>query len=151
MFDIDQISKMLFYSFIIVSYRIVLFSSAILSDTSIIFITASGLSNAQQSFVNDNLYKILGVINSTEIKYLNLVKGESKWTNVNLSHSEYTHKASNFSFHFVAKKFRYLIIFDQNEKTVPVLSFKIEIIKLLKKREIMLKLKQVMTKLKYLL
>lgn len=81
--------------------------------------------------------------NLTEIKHWNLVTAKSKWINVNLCDTLYPLNANHFSFRCDTKN-SYdilnstfslldrkddLIKFDQDEKKVPVLSFKIQNVK----------------------
>lgn len=63
------------YHFIIDGH---LFNSAISNNTNTIFITANGLNDGKDGLINGKIHKTLGIINSTEIKDWNLVKGKSK-------------------------------------------------------------------------
>ena len=104
-------------------------------------ITVNGLNEAKNALVNGKVQKTLAVINLTEIKYCNLFKGESKWINANLIESKDFENADHFSFGFLTKyshdilNFTFLLLdgnlirFNQNEKKVPVLDFKIQIVK----------------------
>ena len=81
--------------------------------------------------------------NLTEIKHWNLVTAKSKWINVNLCDTLYPLNANHFSFRCDTKNSHDilnstfslldrkddLIKFNQDEKKVPVLSFKIQNVK----------------------
>ena len=56
-----------------------IFSSNLEKDTDVTFVTCNGLSDAKEALINFKIYKtFLGVVYLSEIKNLNLVKGESK-------------------------------------------------------------------------
>ena len=55
-----------------------LFNSAISNNTNTIFIIANGLNDRKDGLINVKIHKTLGIINLTEIKDWNLVKGKSK-------------------------------------------------------------------------
>ena len=55
-----------------------LFSSNLENNTNVIFVTCHGLSDAKEALINSKIYKSLGVVYLSEIKYWNLEKGESK-------------------------------------------------------------------------
>lgn len=72
--DLAKYQKFI-YLFIIDGH---LFNSAISNNTSTIFITANGLNDRKDGLINGKIHETLGIINSTEIKDWNLVKGKSK-------------------------------------------------------------------------
>ena len=87
--------------------------------------------------INSKSHKILGVINLTQTKNLDLVKGESKWTSTVLINSEYPSVADHFAFAFntinshdilnftfsILDRKGDLIKFEAKERKVPVFSF----------------------------
>ena len=79
-----------------------LFSYVSSNDTNISFITASGLNDAKNSFINNKLYKTPGLINLTKIKYWNLVIWKLNWININFIDSEYTENVF-FGFRLITK------------------------------------------------
>ena len=54
------------------------FSSNLENDTDVFFVTYDGLSDAKEALINSKIYKSLGVVYLSKIKYWNLEKGESK-------------------------------------------------------------------------
>ena len=120
-----------------------LFGLSITNDTNVISITCNGKNEAKTSLINAKSHSNLDMINLTQIKNLDFVKGESKWINTAFLHSEYPSIADHFAFAFNTKIFNDilnfifslingkgdLIKFEITEKKVPVLSFKIQIIK----------------------
>ena len=120
-----------------------LFSSSLQNETDIIFIKCNGLSDARKALINSKLYKTLGVVYLSEVKDWKLVKGESKrWQTVFVD-SEYNTKSSHYAFVFSTKNILNLynftitlldgtgnkITFPSSETKVPMLGFKIQIIK----------------------
>ena len=91
--------------------------------------------------INAKLLTVLGVINLTQIKNWELVKGEPKKMNAVLIDSEYPSIADHFAFAFNTKRSHYIFNFSFNVldrkcdltkfeaagKKVPVLGFKIQI------------------------
>ena len=120
-----------------------LFSSALTNDTNVIFVSCNGLNEAKESLINGKLFKILGVINLTEIEFWNKIKGKSKWTNAAFTDSENPTVATHFAFAFTTTNlndllnFEFILLDDEakpirfltNEDKVPVLTFTIQIIK----------------------
>ena len=81
----------------------ILFSSAITNDANVIFISCNGLNDATTSLINAKLYKTFGVINLTQFKRWNLVKGKSKWINAVIIDSEYLSDVDYFDSVFNTK------------------------------------------------
>ena len=120
-----------------------LFSSVPTNDTNVIFVSCNGLNEAKESLINGKLFKILGVINLTEIEFWNKIKGKSKWTNAAFTDSENPTVATHFAFAFTTTNLNDLLNFEftllddeakpirflTNEDKVPVLTFTIQIIK----------------------
>ena len=78
-------SKLLFYSkkykrrFIDNS---LLFSSSIVKDTNVIFITTNGLNDAKDILINGKIFQGIGVIYTSEIEGWEKIKNKSHWANV---------------------------------------------------------------------
>ena len=116
-----------------------LFSSSITKETEIIFKSFDGLNDARQSLINSRLYKSLGVIYLNEKKKLGYKKRKWFWTP--------KHGIKTFSFGFMAKNnldifkcyFMFLdykgnnIEFTKGEDKIPILNFKIQTTKWIKK------------------
>ena len=119
-----------------------LFSSNLWNDTTIIFITCNSLSDAREALINSKLYKTLGVVYLSQIKNWNLVKSKSKRSQV-IFDSGYHTKSSHQGFVFITKNvsdlFNFTITlldgkgnkttFPSNKMKVPVIGFKIQIVK----------------------
>ena len=129
------------YRFVIESS---LFSSNLQNDTNIIFITCNGLSHARKALIiNSKLYKTLGVVYLSQIKNWDLVKGESKRSQVIFADSQYHTKSSHQGFAFTTKNVSELfnftiallegkgnkITFPTNETKVPAIGFEIRVAK----------------------
>ena len=111
--------------------------------TDVIFITCNGLSDARQALINSKLYETLGVVYLSQIKNWDLVKGESKRSRAIFVDSEYHKKSSHYSFVFITKNVSVLfnftitlldskgnkITFPSSKTKVPVIGFKIQIVK----------------------
>ena len=91
-------SKLLFYSKKY-KYRFIdnslLFSSSIVKDTNVIFITTNGLNDAKDILINRKIFQGIGVIYTSEIKGWEKIKNKSNWTNVVLTDSVYLIAAKN--------------------------------------------------------
>ena len=78
-------SKLLFYSKKY-KYRFIanslLFSSSIVKDTNVIFITTNGLNDAKDILINGKIFQGIGVIYTSEIEGWEKIKNKSHWTNV---------------------------------------------------------------------
>ena len=78
-------SKLLFYS---KKYKCrfidnsLLFSSSIVKDTNVIFITTNGLNDAKDILINGKIFQGIGVIYTSEIEGWEKIKNKSHWTNV---------------------------------------------------------------------
>ena len=85
MTDPEIQSKLLFYSKKY-KYRFIdsslLFSSSVVKDTNIIFITKNGLNDAKNILINGKIFQGIGVIYSSEIEGWEKIKNKSHWTNV---------------------------------------------------------------------
>ena len=102
-----------------------------------------GLTEAKTALINSKSYKTLGVVYLSEIKDWDLIKNGSKRVQAVFVDSEYQSKAFHFAFEFTAKNvsdlFNFIITlldgsgnvitFPSNERKVPTLSFKIQIVK----------------------
>ena len=120
-----------------------LFSSNLENDTDVTFVTCNGLTNEKEALINSKIYKTLGVVYLSEIKNWNLVKGESKKSQAIFTDSEYHTKSSHFGFAFKTKNVSDLfnftvtlldgndnkITFLSNETKVPIIGFKVQIVK----------------------
>lgn len=101
--DTDIQNKLLFYSnrykyrFIATS---LLFSSSIVVDANVIFITTSGLNDAKYILINEKINQGIGVIFTSEIEYQEKNKTKSNCTNVLLTDSKYPIAAKHFVFGF---------------------------------------------------
>ena len=108
-----------------------------------VFVTCNGLTNTKEALINSKIYKTLGVVYLWEIENWNLVKGESKRSQVIFTNSEYHTNSSHFDFAFTTKNlpdpFNFTITlldgegnkitFPSNETKVPIIGFKIQIVK----------------------
>ena len=78
-------SKLLFYS---KKYKCrfidnsLLFSSSIVKDTNVIFITTNGLNDAKDILINGKIFQGIAVIYTSEIEGWEKIKNKSHWTNV---------------------------------------------------------------------
>ena len=119
-----------------------LFSSNLRNDTNIIFITCNGLSDEREALINSKLYKTLVVVYLSQIKNWDLVKCKSKRSQA-VFDSGYHTKSSHYGFVFITKNVSDLfnftitlldgkgnkITFPSNKMRVPVIGFKIQIVK----------------------
>ena len=121
-------------------YRLIitslLFSSSFTDEPNVIFISCSGLNDTIKALINRKLYKMLGVINLSEIYNL-----ENRW--VNTVFDKDIKKSDHFAFGFITDsvrdilKFSFsllndkveIISFTSSEQKMPVLNFKIQVIK----------------------
>ena len=111
--------------------------------TDAIFITCNGLSDARQALIYSKLYETLGVVYLSQIKNWDLVKVESNRSRAIFVDSEYHTKSSHYGFVFITKNVSVLfnftitlldskgnkITFPSNKTKVPVIGFKIQIVK----------------------
>ena len=124
------------FRFIIANF---LFRLSITNEAELIFISCDGSNNAKQSLIKSKLYKTLDVIYLNEIKNWDIIKENSKRTNVIFSDSEHRSTLSKyFSFGFETKnisdlfKFDFVLLNDKgnniefaaHEEKVPILNFK---------------------------
>ena len=126
-------------------YRLIitslLFSSSFTDELNVIFISCSGLNDAIKALINGKLYKMLGVINLSEIYNLENIKDDPRW--VNTVFDKDIKKSDHFAFGFITDsvrgilKFSFsllidkveLISFTSSEQKMLVLNFKIQVIK----------------------
>ena len=108
-------SKLAKYSNKRYKYRFVianlLLSSPTEQDTYVTFLMCNGLNDAKESLINGKLYKTLGVVNTTEIKDWNKLKGQSRWINIVFKDSENPTVAKLFAFLFETINFTHLLNF----------------------------------------
>ena len=129
------------YRFVLESF---LFSSNVENDTDVILLLSNGLNNAKKVLIKQNLQTSLGVCYLTEIKDWDIIKGQSKRSQVVFSDSEeVTRETNHFAFPFTTKNISDLlnfsvtlvdgsnniIKFPSSEKKLPIINFKIQIIK----------------------
>ena len=126
------------YCFIITSF---LLSLSFKVETNVIFMLCSGLNGAKKALINGKLYEMLGVSNLSEICKLKNIRGSSRWVNAvsdkDIKKSDHfafslitgnVWDAWNFSFSLLNDKAE-LISFPSSKQKVPVLNFKIQVIK----------------------
>ena len=128
------------YRFVLQSF---LFSSNIENNT-IILLVSNGLNNAKKALIKKNLETTLGVCYLTEIKDWDITKGQLKRSQVVFSDSEDIARETNHpAFAFTTKNISDLlnfsvtlvdgsnniIKFPATEKKLPIINFKIQIIK----------------------
>ena len=121
-----------------------LFSSNIENNTDVILLVSNGLNNAKKVLIKKNLETTLGVCYLTEIKDWDIIKGQSKRSQVVFLDSEDIARETNhLAFAFTTKNISDLlnfsvtlvdgsnniIKFPATEKKLPIINFKIQIIK----------------------
>ena len=131
------------YSTYQVMLKNILFSANIVNDTQQIFITCYNLDSAKKALINGKLYSILGIINLSEIKNWEEVKGKSIYVNAKFDDkTSNTETAIHFGFKFNSAypteffefKIEFLddqakkIKFAEGEKKVPALDLQINIL-----------------------
>ena len=113
--DSEIESKLLFYSKKY-KYRFIannlLFSSSIVEDTNVIFITTNGLNDTRDIFINRKIFQGIGVIYTSKIEGWPKIKNESRWTNVVLTDSIYPIAAKHFTFGFKTTDLHNLLNFE---------------------------------------
>ena len=134
------------YRFVLQSF---LFSSNIENNTGVILLVSNGLNNAKKALIKKNLETTLGVCYLTEIKDWDIIKGQSKRSQVLFSDSEEIARETNhLAFAFTTKNISDLLNFSVTlvdgsnniikfpsiEKKLPIINFKIQIIKLMKQQ-----------------
>ena len=122
----------------------ILFSANIVNNTQQIFVTCHNLDSAKKALINGKLYSILGIINLSEIKNWEEVKGKSIYVNAKFDDiTSNTETAIHFGFKFNSAypteffefKIEFLddkakkIEFANGEKKVPALDLQINILK----------------------
>ena len=120
-----------------------LFSSPLINNTNVIFVSCNGLNEAKESLINGKLFKTLGVINIAEIKHWDIIKGTSKWANAVFTDSENPVTVSHFAFAFATTNLHDILNFEfilldgkaklinflVTEDKVPVLNFTIQVVR----------------------
>ena len=115
-----------------------LFSSALTNNTS-----CNGLNKAKESLINGELCKTLGIGNIAEIKYQDIIKGKSNWTNAVFTDSKNLVAASHIAFAFTTTNlhdilnFEFILLDDEaklinfpiTEDKVPVLNSNVQIVR----------------------
>ena len=121
----------------------VLFSAAITSDTQNIFVTCQNLNSAKKALINGKIYDLLAIINLSEIKNRETIKGKSIYINAKIDDTHYMQNAKHFGFNFKTRlPIEILeftcellddkvekIVFKMGEKKVPALDIQIDILK----------------------
>ena len=129
-------------------YRFVLqslvFSSNVLNDTDVIFLVSNGLNNAKKVLIKENLEPVIAVCYLTEITDWEIIKGQSKRSQVVFSDSEdLSQQTNHFAFTFTTRNvsdlFNFsvtlvdgsnnIIKFPEGESKLPIINFQIQIIK----------------------
>ena len=121
-----------------------MFSSNIENETDVILLVSNGLNNAKKALIKQNIESTLGVCFLTEIKDWDIIKGQSKRTQAVFSDVEDVgQQTAHFAFPFTTKNISDLlnfsvtlvdgsgqnIKFPSDEKKLPIINFKIQIIK----------------------
>ena len=124
--------------------RNLLFSASITNDMQQIFIVSYNLDSAKKALINGKLYSILGIINISEIKNWDKVKGKSiyvsvKFDDISSTVQSVTHFAFKFKTAFPTEIFEFKIEllddvakkieFSADETKVPALDIQIDILK----------------------
>ena len=120
-----------------------LFSSNFTNETDVIFLCCDGLNNAKEALINSGLIKILGVTYLSKVPNWSLSKGQTKRSQAIFVDSELQTKPSHLAFAFTTRNLsdllRFTVIlldsgrkeikFPQDEKKIPTIGYRIEIIK----------------------
>ena len=129
------------YRFVLQS---ILFSSNIENKTNVILIVSNGLNNPKKALINKSLESTLGICYLTEIKDWEIIKEQSKRLQAVFSDSQdIGATTSHIAFAFTTKNISDLlnflvklaagncenIKFPSTEKKIPIINFKIQIIK----------------------
>ena len=128
------------YRFILENF---LFSSNFENDTDVIFLTCNGLSNAKKALINSKIEKVLDVTYLSKIVSWELAKGQTKRLQTFLVDLEYHTKPSHLAIAFITGNIIDLINFTvtllegnekkltspSNEKKIPKIGFRIEIVR----------------------
>ena len=143
--DSEIRTKLLFYSKRY-KYRFnansLLFSSVIIGNTNVIFITTNGLNDVKDILINGKLFQGIGVICISEIENWDKIRNEPHWTHVLLTDSAYPPAVKHFAFTFETadlhnlSNFEYSLITDKAEllkfangkDKIPALNFTIQVI-----------------------
>ena len=131
------------YSVYQVTLKNILFSANIVNNTQQIFVTCYNLDSAKKALINGKLYSILVIINLSEIKKWEEVKGKSIYVNAKFDDiTSHTESAIHFGFKFNSAypteffEFKIELLDDQakkiefadGEKKVPALDLQINIL-----------------------
>ena len=110
----------------------------------VILLISNGLNNAKKALIKQNIESTLGVCFLSKIKDWDIIKGQSKRSQAVFSYSEdIGQKTAHIAFAFITKNISDLlnfsvtlvdssgqnIKFPSDEKKLPILNFKIQIIK----------------------
>ena len=129
------------YRFVLQS---LLFSSNVLNDTDVFFLVSNGLNNVKKILIKENLEPVIGVCYLTEITDWEIIKGQSKRSQVVFSDSEdLLQQTNHFAFTFTTRNvsdlFNFsvtlvdggnnIIKFPEGESKLPIINFQIQIIK----------------------
>lgn len=129
------------YRFVLQS---LLFSSNVLNDTDVFFLVSNGLNNVKKILLKENLEPVIGVCYLTEIADWEIIKGQSKRSQVVFSDSEdLLQQTNHFAFTFTTRNvsdlFNFsvtlvdggnnIIKFPEGESKLPIINFQIQIIK----------------------
>ena len=129
------------YRFVLQS---LLFSSNVLNDTDVFFLVSNGLNNVKKILIKENLEPVIGVCYLTEITDWEIIKGQSKRSQVVFSDSEdLSQQTNNFAFTFTTRNvsdlFNFsvtlvdggnnIIKFPEGESKLLIINFQIQIIK----------------------
>ena len=129
------------YRFVLQS---LLFSSNVLNDTDVFFLVSNGLNNVKKILIKENLEPVIGVCYLTEIADWEIIKGQSKRSQVVFSDSEdLSQQTNHFAFTFTTRNvsdlFNFsvtlvdgsnnIIKFPEGESKLPIINFQIQIIK----------------------
>ena len=127
------------YRFVLENF---LFSSNLTNETDVIFLCCDGLSNAKEALINCELKKVLGVTYLSKVPNWSLAKGQTKRLQAIFADSEFQTKPSHLAFDFKTRNLSDLlsftvtlpdsdgkvIKFPQDEKKIPTICYRIEII-----------------------
>ena len=120
-----------------------LISSNLKNTTDVIFVSSEGLSNVKEALISSKLQNVLGVCYLHVLKSWEEVRGQSKRSQAIFVDSELQQKASHLASTFITRSFsdlsnvtvtlldgnRNKITFPDNEKKIPIIGFKIQIVK----------------------
>ena len=120
-----------------------LFSSNFTNERDVIFLCCDGLSNTKEALIDSELKKVLGVTYLSKVPNWSLAKGQTKRSQTIFVDSEFQTKPSHLAFVFRTRNLSDLlsftvtlldsdrkeIKFPQDEKKIPTIGYRIEIVK----------------------